>query len=107
MEARDKRHEALFKNEITPEESKKMRNKARLQDVAAIGIAALGIKGAYSEWQEVQEQRAEVAKDKREAQERHEKRLKRAERHARKERERRNDARGGGRRDRDDGYRTS
>ena len=65
IEARDKRHEQLIKNEITPEESKKMRNKARLQDAAAIGIAALGIKGAYSEWKEVQEQRMEMAKEKR------------------------------------------
>lgn len=82
MEARDKRHEEVAKGEISPEEARKMKNKARLQDAAAVAVAALGIKGAYSEWQEVQEHREEVNKQKKERQERHEKRLKRAEKMA-------------------------
>lgn len=82
MEARDKRHEEVAKGEITEAEARKMKNKARLQDAAAIGIAALGIKGAYSEWQEVQEHREQLAEQKKERQRRHEKRLRKAERAA-------------------------
>lgn len=103
MEARDKRHEDVMKGEITAEESRRRRNKARLQDAAAIGIAALGIKGAYSEWQEVQESRQEVSEQKTEREKRHEKRLKKAEKAARKAREERNK---GGRYDDRDRYRT-
>lgn len=78
MEARDKRHLEVLKGEISPEEARKKKNKARLQDAAAIGIAALGIKGAYSEWQEVQENRQEVAQQNEERKKRHEKRVRRA-----------------------------
>lgn len=77
MEARDKRHLEVAKGELSPEEARKKKNKARIQDAAAIGIAALGIKGAYSEWQEVQENRHELAEQMEERQKRHEKRLKR------------------------------
>ena len=81
MEARDKRHLEVLKGEMSPEEARKKKNKARLQDAAAIGIAALGIKGAYSEWQEVQESRKEMGELQKERAERHEKRLKKAEKH--------------------------
>ena len=80
MEARDKRHMEVEKGELTPEEARKKKNKARIQDAAAIGIAALGIKGAYSEWQEVQENRHELAEQQEERKKRHEKRVKRLER---------------------------
>ncbi|MCJ1468815.1 Serine/arginine repetitive matrix protein 2 [Pseudocyphellaria aurata] len=89
MEARDKRHEEVMKGEMTAEDARRKRNKARLQDAAAIGIAALGIKGAYSEWQEVQESRHEVVEQKSEREKRHEKRLKKAEKAARRMREER------------------
>ena len=81
MEARDKRHMEVMKGEISPEEARKKKNKARLQDAAAIGIAALGIKGAYSEWQEVQEHRHELAEQDEARKKRHEKRLKKAKKH--------------------------
>lgn len=83
LEARDKRHKDLEKGEITYQEARRKRNKLRLQDAAAIGIAALGIKGAYSEWQEVKESRDEVKKKDQERKERHKRRLKRAERQVR------------------------
>lgn len=104
MEARDKRHEEVAKGELSHQEARKLRNKARIQDAAAIGIAALGIKSAYGEWQEVQENRHELGTLKEERQKRHEKRVKKAEKESRRERERG----GGGNRDgRDgrDGYR--
>ncbi|KAL8940810.1 MAG: hypothetical protein Q9211_002096 [Gyalolechia sp. 1 TL-2023] len=77
MEARDKRHAEVAKGEMSPQEAGRLRRKAHLQDAASIGIAALGIKGAYSEWQGVQEQRKEVLQEKREQARRHEKREKR------------------------------
>ncbi len=75
IEGRQERRKEVAKGEMSPQEARKKKNKARLQDAAAIGIAALGIKGAYSEWKEMKEQRDEV----------HEFDLKRAERHARRE----------------------
>ena len=82
MEARDKRHMEVAKGELSPEEARKKKNKARIQDAAAIGIAALGIKGAYSEWQEVQEHRQELAEQEEERKKRHEKRLRKLQRQA-------------------------
>ena len=79
MEARDKRHLEVLKGEMTQEEAQKRKNKSRLQDAAAIGIAALGIKGAYSEWQEVQQSRHEMGELQKERAERHEKRVKKME----------------------------
>ena len=79
MEARDKRHQEVASGEMEPEEARKKKNKARIQDAAAIGIAALGIKGAYSEWQEVQENRHMLAEQQEERKKRHEKRVKRLE----------------------------
>lgn len=60
MEASDKRHKLVAEGEMSPEEARKKRSKAWLQDAAAVGIAALGIKGAYSEWNEMNEQRHEI-----------------------------------------------
>ncbi|KAK5231955.1 hypothetical protein LTR47_007088 [Exophiala xenobiotica] len=55
MEKRDARRKALHEGDISKQEAKQEKNKARLQDVASIGIAALGLKGAYSEWREMKE----------------------------------------------------
>ncbi|KAL9597558.1 MAG: hypothetical protein Q9219_005060 [cf. Caloplaca sp. 3 TL-2023] len=81
MEARDKRHAEVASGEMAPEEAARLRRKAHLQDAAAIGIAALGIKGAYSEWQEVQEHRKEAINEKHERAKRHEKREKKREKY--------------------------
>lgn len=70
MEKRDERHKAVEEGDISPEQARRERNKARLHDAASIGIAALGIKGAMSEWKEMKEKRTEVAELK-ERQERH------------------------------------
>ena len=69
-EKRKVRREKVEEGEISPEQAKKERNKNRLQDAASIGIAALGIKGAVSEWKEMKEQR-EQTKELREKLERH------------------------------------
>ena len=57
MEAREKRHKKVLEGKMTPDEARRLKSRAALQDVAAVGIAALGIKGAISEWKEVKEHR--------------------------------------------------
>lgn len=64
---------------MSPEEARKLKNKARLQDAASVGIAALGIKGAISEWKEMEEQRHELSEFDEKRKERHEKRLRKQE----------------------------
>ena len=81
MEARDKRHKEVEEGKMSVEEARKKKNKARLQDAAAIGIAALGIKSAYSEWQEVQENRQELAEAQEERKKNHEKRMRKLEKY--------------------------
>lgn len=76
MHARDVRHKELLEGTISPAEARKKKNKARLQDAASVGIAAIGIKGAIGEWKEMKEQREEHHKFELERQERHERRLK-------------------------------
>ncbi|KAJ6151131.1 hypothetical protein N7470_007725 [Penicillium chermesinum] len=56
---RKKRIKELEEGKITPEEARKRRIKADVLDVASIGLAALGIKGAVGEWKEVLEKRKE------------------------------------------------
>lgn len=59
MEKREARHRALREGVISKEEAKKNKSRDRLQDAASIGLAALGIKGAYSEWKEMKEVKEE------------------------------------------------
>ena len=77
LERRDKRTLELAKGTITPEEAQKKKKEGRWQDAAAVGIAALGIKGAMAEWHEAQEEREEYVKKREEQKERHERRLRR------------------------------
>jgi hypothetical protein len=60
MVASENRHKLVAEGEMTPEEARKRKSKNMLQDVAAVGIAALGIKSTFSEWKEMNEQRHEV-----------------------------------------------
>ncbi|PSN72719.1 hypothetical protein BS50DRAFT_606646 [Corynespora cassiicola Philippines] len=60
MVASEKRRKMVSEGEMTPEEARKRKSKNMLQDAAAVGIAALGIKSAFSEWKEMQEQRHTV-----------------------------------------------
>jgi hypothetical protein len=86
MVASEKRHKLVMEGEMTPEEARKRKSKNMLQDAAAVGIAALGIKSAFGEWKEMNEKRHEV-------QELEAKRRKRRKLRERQEREAR---RGGG-----------
>jgi len=70
FEKRDVRRKLLKEGDISPEQAKREKNKARLQDAASIGIAALGVKGAVSEWKEMNEKRGQ-AKEAEERYQRH------------------------------------
>ena len=59
-EGRKERHKELLKGEITAEEASRKKRRGLLKDAASIGVAALGIRGAVSEWKEVKEQREEL-----------------------------------------------
>ena len=72
---RQVRSKEVAKGEMSPEEARKKKTKARFQNAAAVGVAALGIKGAYSEWKEMKEQRDEAIEFDKKRQLRHEKRF--------------------------------
>jgi hypothetical protein len=77
MEKREARHKAVAEGEMTPEEARKLKAKATLQDAASVGIAALGIKGAISEIKEANEMRRECREFREKKEERHKKRVER------------------------------
>jgi hypothetical protein len=77
MEKRNLRHKALQEGKISEEQSAKLKKKAMLQDAAAVGIAALGIKSAISEVKEANSLRHEMREWNLEKQERHRRRLER------------------------------
>ncbi|KAI1107682.1 hypothetical protein F4804DRAFT_107302 [Jackrogersella minutella] len=80
MGQRDARHRAVKEGKLSPEEAKKLKTKALLQDAASVGIAALGVKGALSELKEAREQAKAVNEWKEERQRRHDRRLERLKR---------------------------
>ncbi|KAI0009081.1 hypothetical protein F4779DRAFT_400933 [Xylariaceae sp. FL0662B] len=80
MGQRNARHKAVKEGRLSPEEARKLKTKALLQDAASVGIAALGVKGAISELKEAREQAKEVTQWKLERQRRHEKRIERLKR---------------------------
>jgi hypothetical protein len=59
VQKRKQRMKELEEGKITPEEARKRRIKANTKDALSVGLAALGIKGAYGEWKEVNEKRKE------------------------------------------------
>lgn len=69
-EQRANNKKLLKEGEISADQAKRARNKQRLQEAASVGIAALGLKGAYSEWKEAREFNVEL-REEREKMERH------------------------------------
>lgn len=59
VQKRKQRLKELEEGKITAEEARKRRMKANTMDAFSIGLAALGIKGAYGEWKEVNDKRKE------------------------------------------------
>ncbi|OBT53893.1 hypothetical protein VE04_04360 [Pseudogymnoascus sp. 24MN13] len=78
VEKRKAGHKAVAEGDMTPEEARKAKAKARMRTAASVGIAGLGIKGAISEWKEMSEMREEYRKAQIERAERHQKRCDRA-----------------------------
>ena len=80
LEKRDSRHAKVLAGELSPEEARKLRNKGRVQDAAAVGVAALGIRGAMGEWHEVEEKAEEHKRYLKQREENHRKRMERQKR---------------------------
>lgn len=70
VEKRQARKRAVREGTISKEEAQKHKTRDRLQDAASVGLAALGLKGAYSEWKEMKES-VEERKEQEEARKRH------------------------------------
>jgi len=70
VEKRQARKRAVREGTISREEAQKHKTRDRLQDAASVGLAALGIKGAYSEWKEMKES-VQERKEQEEARKRH------------------------------------
>ncbi|KAI1115401.1 hypothetical protein F5Y14DRAFT_440686 [Nemania sp. NC0429] len=77
MKAGKARHKAVQQGKLSPQEDKKLKRKAIMQDAASVGLAALGIKGALSEVKEAREQAKLVTEWKQERDRRHQKRIER------------------------------
>ncbi|OLN92874.1 hypothetical protein CCHL11_08803 [Colletotrichum chlorophyti] len=77
MEKRNARQKAVREGRLSPQEAKKLKTKAILQDAASVGIAALGIKGAWSELKEAKEMTRECKVFQQQKAERHQRRLER------------------------------
>jgi hypothetical protein len=77
IESHDKRMEKVREGKLSPEEAHKQQRAARWQDAAAIGIAALGIKGAVGEWNEVSEEHSQHKELLEQKEEHHKRRLER------------------------------
>ncbi|KAI9735240.1 MAG: hypothetical protein M1834_001830 [Cirrosporium novae-zelandiae] len=84
MEARDRRMQKVREGKMSPAEARKLRSRALLQDAASVGLAALGIKGAYSEWKEMNEKRKEFNEFNKKCEEHRQKRLEKARTRSRK-----------------------
>jgi len=80
MEKRKLRQKAVSEGRLSPEEAKKLKTKAIIQDLASVGVAGLGIKGAISELKEVRHIKHECKEFQKEKRLRHERRLERMKR---------------------------
>ena len=61
FEKRGARQRAVQEGEMSPEEVRKLKAKATLQNAASVGISALGIKEVISRWKNANENRKETA----------------------------------------------
>ncbi|OAL33590.1 hypothetical protein AYO20_07097 [Fonsecaea nubica] len=86
IESHDKRMEKVREGKMSPEEAHKQQRASRWQDAAAIGIAALGLKGAVSEWNELSEEHNQHKELLSQKEEHHKKRMERERRRRARER---------------------
>lgn len=86
IEAHDKRIQKVQAGKLSPEDAHKEQRASRWQDAAAIGVAALGIKGAVGEWNEVSEEHMQHKELLTQREEHHKKRMERERRRRARER---------------------
>ncbi|KAK7422194.1 hypothetical protein QQX98_001717 [Neonectria punicea] len=80
LEKRNARHKAVSEGRLSEAKAKKLKTKAIMQDVASVGIAAMGIKGAFSELKEAKHLTHECKEFQTEKARRHERRLQKRQR---------------------------
>ncbi|KAL4893928.1 hypothetical protein BDV59DRAFT_18689 [Aspergillus ambiguus] len=61
MEKHKRTAQMLREGDISPDEARRRRLKGNLSDVASVGLAALGVKGAVAQWKHANEKRRERA----------------------------------------------
>lgn len=83
LEERNERRAKVKKGSLSAKDAKMETSKNRLRDLAAIGVAALSIKEAYSEWEGARSKHVERVEFKEGKKERDEKRRERARRERR------------------------
>ncbi|KAJ8124369.1 hypothetical protein O1611_g9271 [Lasiodiplodia mahajangana] len=77
MQARNERHKAVQQGKLSPEEARKLKTKAIMQDAASVGVAALGIKGAIAKVKAARDQNNSITEFKQERERRHQRRIER------------------------------
>ncbi|RFU72372.1 hypothetical protein TARUN_9888 [Trichoderma arundinaceum] len=75
MEKRKARQKAVKEGLLSSKEAQKLKTKAIMQDAASVGIAAIGIKGAFAELKEARDMAHECKEWRNEKVKRHERRL--------------------------------
>jgi hypothetical protein len=60
MEGAKERHKALHRGEITEEEAQREKAKAALKDLASLGLAAWGVRGAVKSWSAMKSKHIEM-----------------------------------------------
>lgn len=80
MEKANARRKAVREGKIKPEEARKLKSKAMMQNAASVGIAAMGVKGAFDEMKEAREKTHECNEFKQQKVWRHQRREERRKR---------------------------
>jgi len=81
MEAVKERHKKVKEGKLSRKEAKRLKNVAKVQDLAAVGVAALSLKSVYSNWRETKKTHASYNEYLRDKERRHWRRLKDEEGH--------------------------
>jgi len=75
MDAMKTRHRQVKEGKLSRKEARRLKNTAKVHDLAAVGVAALSIKSVYSRWKETRETHQGYHEYLREKERRHHKRL--------------------------------
>lgn len=75
MDAVKTRHKQVKEGKLSHKEARRLKNTARVQDLAAVGVAALSIRSVYTRWKETRETHHGYQEHLREKERRHRRRL--------------------------------